>query len=170
MYWLWKVKRIWWTWLKTISLERVINDHSLHTVSERCLKLCFTYQERWILQIGATLLKGSVLIDVSCKTIIGKGCAPHRRNQIVFLLPGVPFVFIYESDLESVDNLICIRVMVFKATFYNISVISWRSIVLVEETRVPREKHWSASSHWQTLSRNVVSSTPRHEQGSNSQR
>jgi len=26
-----------------------------------------------------------------------------------------------------------------------------------------RENHWSATSHWQTLSHNVVSSTPCHE-------
>jgi hypothetical protein len=31
--------------------------------------------------------------------------------------------------------------MVFNATFNNISVISWRSVLLVEETRVPRENH-----------------------------
>jgi hypothetical protein len=29
--------------------------------------------------------------------------------------------------------------MVFKATFNNISVLSWRSVVLVEETGVPGE-------------------------------
>ena len=33
--------------------------------------------------------------------------------------------------------------------------------LLVEETRGPREYHQSAASHWQTLSHNVVSSTPR---------
>ena len=32
----------------------------------------------------------------------------------------------------------------FSATFNNISVISWRSVLLVEETRVPRENHWPA--------------------------
>jgi len=48
-----------------------------------------------------------------------------------------------------------LRVMVFNATFNNISVISWRSVLLVEERGV------SAASHWQTLSHNAVSSTPR---------
>ena len=33
-----------------------------------------------------------------------------------------------------------LRVMVFKATFNNFSAISWRSVLLVEETGVPREK------------------------------
>jgi hypothetical protein len=31
--------------------------------------------------------------------------------------------------------------MVFNATFNNISVISWRSVLLVEETGVPGENH-----------------------------
>ena len=51
--------------------------------------------------------------------------------------------------------------MVFNATFNNISVISWQSVLLVEKTRVPKEKHWPVASHWQTLSHNIVSSTSR---------
>jgi hypothetical protein len=38
--------------------------------------------------------------------------------------------------------------MVFNATFNNISVISWQSVLLVEEIR---ENHWPVVSHWQTL-------------------
>jgi hypothetical protein len=59
--------------------------------------------------------------------------------------------------------------MVFNATFNNISVISLKSVLLVEETGVPRGNHWPAASHRQTISHNVVSSTPRHERDSNSQ-
>jgi hypothetical protein len=51
--------------------------------------------------------------------------------------------------------------MVLNATFNYISVISWRSVLLVEETRIPGENHGPVASHWQTLSHNVVSSTPR---------
>jgi len=51
--------------------------------------------------------------------------------------------------------------MVFNATFSSISAISWQSVLLVEETGVPGETHRVAASHWQTLSHNVVSSTPR---------
>ena len=35
----------------------------------------------------------------------------------------------------------CVVVMVFDATFHNISVISWGSVLLVEETRVPGENY-----------------------------
>ena len=45
--------------------------------------------------------------------------------------------------------------------FNNISDISWRSGLLVEETRVLGENHQTVTSHWQTLSYNVVSSTLR---------
>jgi len=53
--------------------------------------------------------------------------------------------------------------MVFNATFNNISVISRRSVVLVEETGVPGENHRPIASHWETLSHNVASGTPHHE-------
>ena len=62
-----------------------------------------------------------------------------------------------------------IKVKVFNTTFNNISVTLWRSVLLVVETGVPGENHRHAASHWQTLSHNVVSSTPRHERDSNSQ-
>ena len=37
----------------------------------------------------------------------------------------------------------------------------------MEETGIPGENHQPVASHWKTLSHNVVSSTPRHEQGLN---
>jgi hypothetical protein len=46
--------------------------------------------------------------------------------------------------------------MVFNATFNNISVISWWSVLLVEETGVHGENHRPATSHSQILSHNVV--------------
>jgi hypothetical protein len=39
------------------------------------------------------------------------------------------------------------RVTVFSDTYNNISVISWRSVVLVEETGIPGENHRPAASH-----------------------
>jgi hypothetical protein len=37
--------------------------------------------------------------------------------------------------------MVRVKVMVCNATFNNISVISWQSVLLVEETGVPRENH-----------------------------
>ena len=40
-----------------------------------------------------------------------------------------------------------VRVMAFSATFNNISVISWQSVLLVEENRVHEENHGPVASH-----------------------
>ena len=40
-----------------------------------------------------------------------------------------------------------------RALFNNISVISWRSVLLVAETGEPGENNWPDASHWQTLYR-----------------
>ena len=55
-------------------------------------------------------------------------------------------------------QIVGLRVMAYNTIFINISVISWQSVLLVEEIGVPRENHRPATSHWQTLSHNVVSS------------
>jgi hypothetical protein len=59
--------------------------------------------------------------------------------------------------------------MALNATFNSISVMSWQSVLLVEVTRISEENHQPAISHRQTLSYNVVSSTPLHEKDSNSE-
>jgi hypothetical protein len=40
-----------------------------------------------------------------------------------------------------------VRIMVFNATFNNISAISLQSVLLVEETGVPSENHRPVASH-----------------------
>ena len=61
-----------------------------------------------------------------------------------------PFFFVFFFTFTS--DVWLFGYMVFNATFNNIWVKSWRSVVLVEETGGLREKHRSAASHWQTLS------------------
>ena len=46
--------------------------------------------------------------------------------------------------------------MMFNATFNNIVIILWLSVLLMEETG---ENHWPVTSNWQTLSHNVVEYT-----------
>jgi hypothetical protein len=58
-----------------------------------------------------------------------------------FIRWSINFVFLQKHP--SYQNLVTkqpiwVRVMVFNAIFNNISVISWRSVLLVEETRMPR--------------------------------
>jgi len=56
--------------------------------------------------------------------------------------------------------------MVFNATFNNISVIWWRSVLLVEETGVPGENHRPVASHWQSLSHNIEYTSPGRDSNS----
>ena len=65
---------------------------------------------------------------------------------------------------------VVLRVLVFNATFSNISVISWRQVLLVEEIGLPGEKHRPDVIHKQTSHTGYgLSSAPRHERDSNSQ-
>ena len=60
------------------------------------------------------------------------------------------------------------RVIVFTATFNNISVKSSLLVLLVKKTGAPGETYRPAPSHRQTLSHNFASSKPPHERDSNS--
>jgi len=53
------------------------------------------------------------------------------KNKIIFLYPDIDMV----------------GFMVFKATFNNVSVILWRSVLLVEETGGPRKNHRPVAKH-----------------------
>ena len=59
--------------------------------------------------------------------------------------------------------------MVFNTFFNNISAISWRTVLWVEETGVHGKNHQLVASQLQSLSHYVELSTPRHERDSNSQ-
>jgi hypothetical protein len=74
-----------------------------------------------------------------------------RYIPLYFLIFKSPEAFVWFTTL-----LFRVRVMVLNATFNNISLISWLSVLLVEEIKVPGENHRPAASHWQTLSHNVV--------------
>ena len=61
---------------------------------------------------------------------------------------------------HNVSCFLFVCFLVFYTSFNNISVILWQSVLLVEETGGPGEKHWPVASHWQTLSHNVELNTP----------
>jgi len=60
-------------------------------------------------------------------------------------------------------------VMVFNATFNNDLAILWQLVLLAEVSGIFGENHRQVASYGQTLSHNVVSSTPGHERDLNSQ-
>ena len=60
------------------------------------------------------------------------------------------FYYSYMIVLITVENTVenvFLCLFVFNATFNNISVISWRSVLLVEETGGPGENHRPVESH-----------------------
>jgi hypothetical protein len=73
-----------------------------------------------------------------------------------YIIEMCTIVIIYYDLLVYYQRLVWCGFMVFNATFNNISVISWRWVLLVEESGGPGEDQWPAASHWQTLSHNVL--------------
>jgi hypothetical protein len=75
----------------------------------------------------------------------------YLRSQYVRTSSNVG-QFVHHSQF----NVVCCLFMVLNATFNSISIISWRSVLLVEETGLPGENHRPVASHWQTCLHNVV--------------
>ena len=98
----------------------------------------------------------------TCFKFLPNKMLPLTFIEVVLLLLTIT-IFKFVWWIHNLFLLVCL--MVFNATFNNISVISWRSVLLVEEIGVAEENHRPVASHWQTLPHNVVSSTPRHERG-----
>ena len=63
--------------------------------------------------------------------------------------------------IKLIHILIMYRFLVSNATFNNISIISWRSAWLVENSEVPGKNYRPTVSQWQTLSYDVLWSIPR---------
>ena len=64
-------------------------------------------------------------------------CIQYLRREVIVCL----------VDIGGIVNRNCFRFIVFNVTFNNISVISWRSVLLVEDTGVPGENHHPVASH-----------------------
>jgi hypothetical protein len=77
---------------------------------------------------------------------------------IISVTYNLPVTF---SDLH-LKFMIHLQFVSVFTTFNYISVISWRSVLLVEETEVPGENHRPVVRHGQTLSHNILSSTLLH--------
>jgi hypothetical protein len=60
-------------------------------------------------------------------------------NLILVLFPILKFktLFYVSNNEQNIEYVLRVRVVVLNVTFNNISVISWRSVFLVEETGVP---------------------------------
>ena len=78
-----------------------------------------------------------------------------RSLYVIFLLPFIYCLSFFDLRLLITPLVLYkgsryeyrVMVMVFNATFNNISIILWRLILLVDETGVPRENHRPVASH-----------------------
>ena len=66
---------------------------------------------------------------------------------IVYFLELKDQMFYTRQDCIGREMVCLVWLLVFNVTFNNISVISWRLVLLVQETRVPGENHRPVSSH-----------------------
>jgi len=53
----------------------------------------------------------------------------------------------YANEISNMNAIDVVCLMVVNVTFNNISAISWRSVLLVEETGGPGENHRPVTSH-----------------------
>jgi hypothetical protein len=94
-------------------------------------------------------MNATTIRDITLKTV-QKKCL-QRINFSIHRETFTYISFTYFTDVNTKPfKAWWVRVIVLNATFNNISVTSWRSVLLVEETGVPGEHHLPAASHWQT--------------------
>jgi hypothetical protein len=63
------------------------------------------------------------------------------------LIDRYSFPWIHGTFKFQSNEWVMVMVYMYKATFNNISDISWQSILLMEETRLPGENHRPVTSH-----------------------
>ena len=79
--------------------------------------------------------------------------------------------WMFNSTFNSMSYIVVVNLGLGLWCLMPLSTISQRGGQLYWWRKVedPEKTFWPVASHWQTLSHNVVLSTPRHERGSNSQ-
>ena len=75
---------------------------------------------------------------------MGEDFKPHISSGLILQ--------IFDKELDIKIDWLIYLFLVFNATFSNISAISWRPDLVVEEAGVPGENHQPWASNWQTLS------------------
>ena len=99
----------------------------------------------------------SILIETEPMILDIQGKQPLNACAYMYVFTKLNvFVWLFEVFLENYPMNIptmygsyWVKVIVFNTTF-NISVISWRPVLLLQETGVPLENHRPVANHWQT--------------------
>jgi hypothetical protein len=90
-----------------------------------------------------------ILLKVALSTI--NQPKPTRGSDLKNAIPGGVMHVLMEQPWELSNPHLYVRGCC--STFNNISVISWMSVLLAKETRIPGEYHRPVASHWQTCDR-----------------
>ena len=114
------------------------------------------YLQYWIKQMIFVCLRRLDIFDFS--TIVDNENASKENSVSSRKCSYWPCQLIVVLNMVMV---IVLKVMVFNATFNNISAISWLSVLLVEETGVHGKNHRPVASYRQSVSL-IASITPRH--------
>jgi len=122
----------------------------------------WTYECKMCNPLGFILMNVSLFFQ-SFSTI-GLRMIFFKDQRLEFLADSADGLEFYDMQdvtdaYHCAGNYFDIHYMVclfYGATFNNFSAISWRPVLLVEETGGPWEYHRPVASHWQTLSHNVV--------------
>jgi hypothetical protein len=72
----------------------------------------------------------------------------HKKNTNVKRYPIVMAILDFNCQVRNKMHNKLILFLVFNATFGNISAISWRPALVVEEAGVPGENHQPWASNW----------------------
>ena len=93
----------------------------------------------------------SVLLQFNVLSILFEiNCLRHIITfvlYIVYALFAFKYILTDKITLGKTEWRVRVMIMGFHATFNNISVISWRSVLLEEEHGVPGETHRALASH-----------------------
>ena len=76
-------------------------------------------------------------------TFLGGGFSTESLVSLRFIIVSILSVLVLIAN----SNKKIVRVIVFNATFNNISAISWWSVLLVAETGVPGVNHRNVANH-----------------------
>ena len=139
-YWQEFLENTWGIFLRLLYLTQSYELLLLFSESRYLLLLTENYGALTILQQKMFTMDNAVVI-------FGSSFPRDQEYTQVFVM------LLKIRELELGFSVLCVCLMVFNTIFNNISVISWWSVLLVEEIG---ENQRPATSHWQTLSHNVV--------------
>ena len=123
-------------------------QHSGQTKKEKGIEL----NDGFTPNLGSITIDSYEFLDLDISIYQGKlSTRIYDKRDDCFLIVNFPILDGDKLLVQLVDSsnikLGYGKIMVFNATFNNMSIISWRSVLLVEGTGVPGENHRPAASH-----------------------